>query len=298
MKRFSLICMALLWTLSCGKQNKKQEEKPAGAAVAKKLSGMSKKVVAPKIPPARRPKTLLKGKMTMEEVKKGVEKFKKVVLDYPHNELKPELRPVLKKLIEAAFVMDALFLQQVSRQNSKLALDLKAQVKRDPSLSPCLEYFTIMYGPWDRTNHEVPFWGTAVKALGAGFYDERVTKELFNARVHQLEDAIKAQKDAKKKKELSSELEGLKSYYSVVELRGGKLVAVPYHVFYRKELLKASTLLREAAALSKESSLKNYLEARAKALLTDDYRESDFAWLKVEGDIEVVIGPYEVYEDR
>jgi hypothetical protein len=44
--------------------------------------------------------------------------------------------------------------------------------------------------------------------------------------------------------------------------------------------------------------LKKYLTLRSAALLTDDYFDSDMAWMDLTGDLEVVIGPYEVYEDR
>jgi len=56
--------------------------------------------------------------------------------------------------------------------------------------------------------------------------------------------------------------------------------------------------LREAATLSQEPKLKKYLTLRADALMSDDYFESDMAWMDLEGNIEVVIGPYEVYDDQ
>src|SRR5882762_11355380 len=55
--------------------------------------------------------------------------------------------------------------------------------------------------------------------------------------------------------------------------------------------------LREAAALAKEPTLKAFLTTRADAFLSNDYYDSDIAWMELEGAIEPTIGPYEVYED-
>src|SRR5690606_26209876 len=46
-------------------------------------------------------------------------------------------------------------------------------------------------------------------------------------------------------------------------------------------------------------SLKRFLSLRAQAFRTDDYFESELAWMDLEGTpIEIAIGPYEVYTDR
>ena len=77
----------------------------------------------------------------------------------------------------------------------------------------------------------------------------------------------------------------------------GKLVAVPYSVEYQGELARAAELLREAAAATAQPTLKRFLETRAKAFLTNDYYESDVAWMELDATIEPTIGPYETYED-
>jgi len=91
------------------------------------------------------------------------------------------------------------------------------------------------------------------------------------------------------------ELEGL---FTIVRRDGTDFVGVPYHAYYRDFLDPAAAALREAAALTNNASLKTYLTKRAAAFLSDDYRDSDMAWMDLEGPIEVVIGPYEVYEDN
>ncbi len=77
----------------------------------------------------------------------------------------------------------------------------------------------------------------------------------------------------------------------------GKLVAVPYSVEYQGELARAAELLREAAAATAQPSLQAFLEKRATAFLTNDYYESDVAWMELDATIEPTIGPYETYED-
>ena len=59
-----------------------------------------------------------------------------------------------------------------------------------------------------------------------------------------------------------------------------------------------SRLLREAAALTKQPTLKSFLEKRADAFMSNDYYASDVAWMELDASIEPTIGPYEVYEDE
>jgi len=63
--------------------------------------------------------------------------------------------------------------------------------------------------------------------------------------------------------------------------------------------VKAITYLREAAEYADNPSLKKYLLTRATSFETNDYYESDMAWMDLKDHtIEVVIGPFEVYEDK
>lgn len=77
----------------------------------------------------------------------------------------------------------------------------------------------------------------------------------------------------------------------------GKLQAVPYSTEYQAQLQHAARLLDEAAALSTQPTLKDFLTKRAKAFRTNDYYESEIAWMNLDASIEPTIGPYEVYED-
>ena len=139
-----------------------------------------------------------------------------------------------------------------------------------------------MYGPWDRLAHRETFVGDHPHPPGAGFYPEDMTKQEWDA-------YLEAHPDEK---------EALMSWYTVVRRDGDKLVALPYSQVYRPELGGAATTLKEAADLTENESLRDFLTKRADSFLSDDYYESEIAWMDLDSRIEVTIGPYEVYEDE
>src|SRR5207253_1235490 len=67
---------------------------------------------------------------------------------------------------------------------------------------------------------------------------------------------------------------------------------------YAADLEKAGALLREAAALTDNASLKQYLTLRADAFLSNDYYASDVAWMDLDAPLDITIGPYETYNDE
>ena len=73
---------------------------------------------------------------------------------------------------------------------------------------------------------------------------------------------------------------------------------MPYSEEYREFLDPAAKLLREAAALTTNATLRDYLNKRAAAFASNDYYDSDVAWMDLDSPIEVTIGPYETYEDE
>jgi hypothetical protein len=137
----------------------------------------------------------------------------------------------------------------------------------------------INYGPWDRLNNNESFVdGVDDKLKVANFYPPDMTKEEFEA----------------------SDLEGKEGLYTMVRRdEDGHLISIPYHVFFKESVQKASDLLARASELADDPGLKKYLELRSKALLDDEYQASDMAWLDMkENTIDVVIGPIETYEDK
>jgi hypothetical protein len=139
-----------------------------------------------------------------------------------------------------------------------------------------------MFGPWNRIDNDKPFIGSAEKPLGAGYYPAEITKGEFENTV----------------KEFPNRAEELKSTFTLIQRGKSGLQAVPYHEAFQPLTGEVSRLLIEASGLTEDESLKKYLKLRGEAFLTDDYFDSDMAWMDLAGDLEVVIGPYEVYEDE
>jgi Peptidase family M49 len=209
-----------------------------------------------------------------------VAQFSPTVLKYDESILDDRQKIVVDKLSQAAKIMDEIFLEQVFSKNLEIKSELeKSKNENDKKV---LQYFEIMYGPFDRLDHNKAFYGDYKKPVGANFYPEDMTKEEFEKWiVDHPED-----KDA------------FVSEFTVIRRKDDKLIAIPYSEFYKEPLGRAAKLLREAAEYADNPTLKNYLETRATAFETNDYFESDMAWMDLKDhDIEVVIGPYEVYED-
>lgn len=186
------------------------------------------------------------------------------------NKLTENEKQVIPLLIKAADVMETIFWQNAYGNRSAL-LD----TVQDPYLA---KYLAINYGPWDRLNGNAPFvTGVQSKPLGANFYPADMTQEEFEA----LKDPRKT------------------DWYSILrrDLKGN-LKVLPFHEAYPVETAEAADLLKQAAALTEDPELKNYLNLRAAALLSDDYLASDLAWMDMKNNtLDIVIGPIETYED-
>ena len=206
----------------------------------------------------------------------------RTVIDYDRSLLNDNERQVVAKLIEASKLIDEIFWRQVSEENPDLRSRLQKQASDSALDRTGYEYFLMNKGPWDRLKRDEPFVGTKAKPAGAAFYPEDITKEEF-------ERYVAAHPEKK------IELQWL---FTIVRRDGTDLVAIPYSAFYRDFLEPAAARLREAAALTTNPSLRNFLNKRADAFLSDNYQDSDMAWMDLNGPIEVVIGPYEVYEDN
>lgn len=195
----------------------------------------------------------------------------------------PNDRQVLAKLVEASQIIDGIFLRQAWSGNTAMLLNLAADESAEGRAR--LHYFILNKGPWSNLDHNAPFVpGAPSKPGGAGFYP-------LNSSKSEIESWIKSLP--------APEQERAKGFFTVVRREADKaLTLVPYNIEYEGELIRAAALLREAAAAASEPSLKRFLTTRAEAFLTNDYYQSDVAWMELTGAIEPTIGPYEVYEDE
>ena len=192
-------------------------------------------------------------------------------------------RRALAKLIEASNVLDGIYLRQVWVGNAAMLVDLARD--ESPAGRDRLHYFLINKGPWSRIDHDEPFVpGAPPKPHGANFYPAGATKEEIDKWIHALPEGERARATG---------------FFTVIRrASNGQFTSVPYSVEYQNELAEAARLLREAADLSAEPTLKAFLTKRAQAFLSNDYYDSDVAWMELKGAIEPTIGPYEVYEDE
>lgn len=215
-------------------------------------------------------------------LRKAEARYAPVDLKVDLSRLPASERAALAKVVDAARIMDALFLRQVWSGNEPLLL----QLVEDPSPlgRARLAAFLRNKGPWDRLDGDRAFLpGVPEKPEAANFYPAGATKEEVARWISTLPPAEK---------------EAATGFFTVVRRQpDGKLATVPYALEYQGELSRAAELLREAAALTADRTLRAFLEARAAAFLGNAYRESDAAWMRLDSAVEPTVGPYEVYED-
>jgi hypothetical protein len=210
-----------------------------------------------------------------------LKQFTATPVSYDESLLDDREKIVIEKLYRASKVIDEIFLTQVYDQNLTIRDSLQRLTDEPGKL--LYEYFTIMFGPFDRLDHNKPFIGTHSKSPGANFYPPDMSKEEFENWIAQ---------HPEDKQSFTSE-------FTVIRRTGDKLTAIPYSEFYRNHLDLLARYLLEAAEYCDNPSLRKYLETRAAAFSTNNYFDSDVAWMDLrDHKIEIVIGPYEVYEDE
>jgi len=228
--------------------------------------------------------TLLAATPDLAELNRMIARFAPVELKVDTSHLSKGDQQALKKLIEAAKTIDEIFLQQ--RWYEGPAVRIRLEIDQTPLGKARLRYFDINKGPFSELDGQTAFLPNVPekKPLGAGFYDEGMTTQEFEAWVKTLPPVQQTE---------------ARGFFSVIRReKDGKLSMTPYREEYRYLLDIAAKELREAAALTTNATLKDFLNLRAKAFLTDDYYASDVAWMKLDAPIEVTIGPYETYNDE
>jgi len=212
-----------------------------------------------------------------------INRFAPTVLTANTARLPAKDRQALQKIIAAAKLLDPLFLRQVWSGNDTL----KTKLEADKSVlgRMRLHYFLINDGPWSRLDENEPFIdGVPAKPPQANYYPDDMTKEEFNSWMNTLSAAEKEKATG--------------YFYTIRRDADGKLKTVPYREEYREFLEPAAKLLREAAALTSNPTLRDFLNKRAAAFASNDYYDSDVAWMDLDAPIDVTIGPYETYEDE
>lgn len=192
-------------------------------------------------------------------------------------------RKALAKLVSAAHLIDEIFLTQFWSGNREL---LEKLTKDASELGKArLHYFRLNKSPWSALDGNTAFLpGVPPKKLaGANFYPPDMTKKEFDGWLATLS---------------KDERQSAEGFFTVVRRENGKLKLVPFSEEYSVPLKRLAALLKEAAVLTGNSSLKKFLNLRADAFLSNDYYASDVAWMDLDAPLDITIGPYETYNDE
>jgi hypothetical protein len=210
-------------------------------------------------------------------------RFAPVPVKYDASKLSARDRQALPKLIEAARVLNFVFMDQIWSGNRALYAKLQDAT---PLGKERLHYFWLNKGPWSSLDDNTAFLPGVPerKPPGGTFYPQDMTREEFEAWDKSLAPAAREQAE---------------SFFTVIRRNANRqLVAVPYSKEYAADLKKAADLLRQAAELTDIPSLKKFLTLRADAFLSNDYYASDLAWMDLDAPLDITIGPYETYNDE
>lgn len=200
-----------------------------------------------------------------------VNEYAEYTLTADLSQLSDNQKKMIPLLIEVSGIMDELFWKEAYGDKEALLNSISDEATK--------QFVKINYGPWDRLRGNEPFLnGVGEKPLGAQYYPLDMTKQEFEA----FENPDK------------------ESLYTLIKRdESGALYTQWFNEAFQAEIQRASDLLKQASALADDDGFKNYLSLRSKALLTDDYLESDMAWMDMKSNqIDFVVGPIENYEDK
>jgi hypothetical protein len=206
--------------------------------------------------------------------------LKSVAVEVDTTRLPASEQAALVPLLRAAREMDALYMQQV--WPGTRALIRERQSVQTSAAQAELDALNFFKGPWGPTGSAFIDGVPSERPIG-DFYPSGTTKHDIGIWLGTLSEP-----DRKR---------ALDSFTAIERGQNGPFEVVPYGSHYKDALAEAAGVLREAATLTHEATLRNYLTSRAQALLDDDYYASDVAFVGLKGPIDVVLGPYEIDDD-
>lgn len=219
----------------------------------------------------------------MSALESQLQRFAPVVITGDTSRLAPGDRQALATLIDAARIIDTLYRRQVWSGTEALLARIEGDTSEAGKLR--LRYFHVNQSPWSRLDHDAPFIeGTPPRPKGANYYPADMTVEEFTAWLATLPEAEQKQATG--------------FFTTIRRNNAGSLTIVPYSSEYASLLAPLAEKLRVAAAQTENASLRSFLTKRADAFLSNDYYDSDVAWMDLDSPIDVTIGPYEVYMDE
>ena len=220
------------------------------------------------------------GMQVVPDLSQRLAKFRRVEMPFHSAGLTAREVKLVGKLVDASRYLEEIYWRQIDPDGLTLYESLSAS--KNPKDEMLRRYIWINASRFDLLDDNKPFVGTTPMSPGRGFYPQNLTRD-------QIEQYVKAHPEKK---------DEIYSSFTVVRWHGDQLEALPYHIAYRSFLEPAAKDLREAAGLSDDPAFANFLRLRADALLTDDYFQSNLAWLDLKNPkFDVIFAPDETYDD-
>lgn len=240
--------------------------------------------MGPPPPPPSRSHALADSAEELKKLQESSGRFVEVEIAAPLEKLSVNDRKALALLIRAARITDALFLRQVWAGNEGMLFSL-LENRHSPMGEARLHAFLLNKGPWSRLDENaIIIPGAPARPHSGNFYPAGATKTEVERWIASLSAAEKTRATG--------------FFTTLRKGPEGKFISVPYSQEYQGELAEMAALLKEAATLTDNPTLRAFLTTRAEAFLSNDYYASDVAWMKLDAPIEPTVGPYEVYEDE
>ena len=228
----------------------------------------------------------------------------------------------VRKLVEVGRIFQDVYEDQ--RHRNALAMRAALARRIDPAGRALFTLYRLSQGPVATTldNRREPFVAVGPAPPGKNVYPWDLTKAELDAylaahpadraslthirSVIRRADAVSLRRDLGKLRQypvLDTLHPGLRAKLEGLARRPdrGILYAAPYSVAYADEMIRAHSLLNEAAAAAEGSDWEfaKYLRNRARDLLSDDYESGDAAWITGRfKHLNAQIGAYESYDDE
>jgi hypothetical protein len=265
-----------------------------------------------------------KGYWSLEKSQPVLERTQTIRLAPNISNLTAGERRAVEKLIEVGKIFQDLY--ELQRHPQSVAARRTIEQINNRNGSPAwaqnlLTIYRLNQGPIGTTidGKREPFLPVAEAPAGGGIYPPDATKDeidAFLAANPQSRDSILDSRTVVRRptlQNLQRDLAKLRQYPVLDTLHpnlrrnlqatrpGARgFYAVPYSVAYADEILRAYTLLNEAAdAVQRDDAeFAGYLRNRSRDLLSDDYESGDAAWVTAQfKNLNAQIGSYETYDD-
>ncbi|HSY64624.1 MAG TPA: hypothetical protein VK829_08495 [Terriglobales bacterium] len=220
------------------------------------------------------------GMHVVPDLDQRLAKFRRVEMPFHSASLTAREVKMVDKLVDASRYLEQIYWRQIDPDGLTLYESLASS--QNPQDEMLRRYLWINACRFDLLEDNKPFVGTTPIPPGRGFYPQNLTRE-------QIAQYVKAHPEKK---------DEIYNSFTLVRWHNDQLEGLPYHIAYRSFLEPAAKDLREAAKLSDDPAFANFLRLRAEALLTDEYFESNLAWLDLKNPkFDVIFAPDETYDD-